>query len=217
MKAATYYAVLLALVLGVGCGTTPKGASTTTESTEELLASGHKYYLGEEVPLNYSKAAEFYMKAAKRGSVEAMFALGCLYQNGQGVPTNYGNAAKWWTKSAQLGSSDAQYLLGMCYKEGSGVQKDPIEAYKWLIIAAESGQPKPEHVEARDHFGRNLAPDTASEAKRRAMEWCLSFKAKNWWYDENGEKVYGTYTEEEAWKQYQRIKKLERERSNPKK
>ena len=61
----------------------------------EQVELAYKYFLGEEKPQDYPRAAGLFLKAAKNGNSDAQFALGCMYQNGQGVQRNFMEAAKW--------------------------------------------------------------------------------------------------------------------------
>jgi TPR repeat protein len=138
----------------------------------DQLAFAYKYYLGENVTANHTRAAMLFRKAADNGSSEAQFALGCMFQNGQGVTQNYLEAAKWYLKSAQAGNANGQYLIGLSLKEGSGVPKDPIESYKWIHLAAQQGLDK-KHIEARDQLAVLLTPPMVAEGKRRADQFIM--------------------------------------------
>ena len=165
----------------VGCDKKKSAATKRQESTEAAIANGipkdtgaqldlaYKFYLGKEVMLNYTKAAELFKIAAEAGNSDAQFALGVMHQNGQGVSINYMDAAKWYEKAARQDNPNAQYLLGLSYKEGSGVAKDPAEAYKWMHLAAEQGNP--DHIEARNHLALLLTSDIVAEGQRRAEQF----------------------------------------------
>jgi len=129
------------IILFSGCGkgsgaeqeeiaqaSTPLSTMDPVTSADQL-ALAYKYYLGEGVVADHSRAAMLFRKAADNGSSDAQFALGCMFQNGQGVTQNYMEAAKWYLRSAQAGNANGQYLIGLSLKEGSGVPKDPIESY----------------------------------------------------------------------------------------
>jgi len=53
------------------------------DDPEALYSLGENYYTGRSVRQDYSKAAEYYWKAAAYGHAEAQFRLGCMYQWGQ--------------------------------------------------------------------------------------------------------------------------------------
>ena len=58
------------------------------------------YANGKGVSKNYSKAIEFYTKAADQGFANAQFELGRMYANGYGVPQNYSKAIEFYKKAA---------------------------------------------------------------------------------------------------------------------
>ena len=169
-----------------GCGGKPESEEKVSSKTQtpipattmepvtpaDQLALAYKYYLGETVKEDYSRAAMLFRKAAENGSSEAQFAMGCMYQNGKGVTQNYLDAAKWYLKSAQAGNANGQYLIGLSLKEGSGVPKDPIESYKWIFLAAQQGLDE-NHIEARDQLALLLTPAMVAEGKRRADQFMM--------------------------------------------
>ena len=89
---------------------------------------------------DYTKAVEWFRKAAEQGDADAQCNLGICYYKGEGVPSNYDKAAEWWRKSAEQEYAKAQYYLGYCYYYGIGdVPKDLIKAVEWFRKAAEQG------------------------------------------------------------------------------
>ena len=188
--ACAYFLLSLLMAGFIGCGNKKSAAKKRQESAKAAIAKGipkstdaqldlaYKFYLGNEVTLNYAKAAELFKVAAESENSDAQFALGVMHQNGQGVPINYMDAAKWYEKAARQDNPNAQYLLGLSYKEGSGVAKDPAEAYKWMHLAAEQGNP--DHIEARNHLALLLTPDIVAEGQRRAEQFHIyELAAKN--------------------------------------
>ena len=57
------------------------------------------YHQGKGVKQDYSKAREWYEKAAKQGHATAQDDLGFMYANGKGVEQNLAKANEWWEKS----------------------------------------------------------------------------------------------------------------------
>ena len=100
---------------------------------------GDLYRNGEGVIKNYSKAFEWYLKAAEQGNMDAQSNLGDLYRNGQSVIKNYSKAFEWYLKSAEQGVSCAQNNLGKLYECGNGVTQDYSKAFEWYLKAAEQG------------------------------------------------------------------------------
>ena len=64
---------------------------------------GRLYRNGQGVSRNYTKAMEWYHKAAARSNDEAILNIGCLYEHGYGVPKNDNLAMKWFKKAILYG------------------------------------------------------------------------------------------------------------------
>ncbi|MBU4200805.1 MAG: sel1 repeat family protein [Verrucomicrobia bacterium] len=104
---------------------------------------GDMYYNGENIPQNYTTAAEWYRRSAVQGHAPAQFQIGNMYRVGLGVLQNAGEAAQWLQRAAEQGDPAAQALLGKL--DGRNVPsasraRDFPEAVKRLQSAAEQGQ-----------------------------------------------------------------------------
>ena len=97
------------------------------------------YANGFGVPLDYSKAAAWYRRAAEQGHADGQLMLGLGYATGEGVPQDYSEAAAWYRKAAEQNEATAQYKLGQTYHHGLGVPQDYAEAITWYRQAAEQG------------------------------------------------------------------------------
>lgn len=64
---------------------------------------------GDEV--NYSKAHECYMQAAKLGNTKAMLNLGNMYEKGKGVEKDQNEAQKFYQLAASKGDHTALNIL----------------------------------------------------------------------------------------------------------
>jgi len=106
------------------------------DSPETIYQYAMKYFNGEGVTKNYSRAVELFRMAARQGNTYAQYNLGCCYQNGIGVGKDEREAVKWYRKAAGQNDADAQNNLGYCYENGIGVEKDEREAVKWYRKAA---------------------------------------------------------------------------------
>jgi tetratricopeptide (TPR) repeat protein len=72
---------------------------------------GHMYHTGKGgVPQDYTKALEWFRKAADQGNADAQVNLGSMYYLGQVVPQDYVEAMKWYRKAADQGNAHAQEL-----------------------------------------------------------------------------------------------------------
>ena len=63
---------------------------------------------GEGVKQNYSKAREWFEKAAKQGHARAQFNLGFMYANGSGVEQSDSLAMRWYGRAAAQGDDEAK-------------------------------------------------------------------------------------------------------------
>ena len=52
------------------------------------------------MPQNYTKARQWYEKAAAQGSSPAEYNLGVLYDEGHGMPQDYVRAYMWYSLAA---------------------------------------------------------------------------------------------------------------------
>ena len=89
-----------------------------SDDTEAQYRLGNMYYCGENVAVNYKKAAKWQLQAAEKGHKLAENNLSYLYEHGEGVPKNEEEAVKWLTRSAEHGYDHAQNRLGVMYKRG---------------------------------------------------------------------------------------------------
>jgi hypothetical protein len=65
---------------------------------------GDLYYYGAGVEQDYTKAMEWYEKAADLGKATAMKNIGYLYENGLGVEQDSAKAQEWYDKAENLGN-----------------------------------------------------------------------------------------------------------------
>lgn len=100
---------------------------------------GKMYYLGQGVPKDQAKGAQWFRKAADKGVAEAQGMLGYMHLVGEGgALLDMGLAQEWMTKAANQGDVMAQYNLGVMYG-GKGVKEEPAKAAQWMRKAAEQG------------------------------------------------------------------------------
>ena len=98
---------------------------------------------------DYSKAAEWYQKAADQGYARAQFGLGVCYDWGKSVVKNSNEAVKWYRKAADQGHTNAQWNLGVSYEYGDGADQDWQAAAMWYQKVAEQGDAKAQMKMAR--------------------------------------------------------------------
>ena len=67
---------------------------------------GLSYYTGQGVPRDYSRAAEWFRRAAEKDNPMAQYLLGTMYVVGKGVPQDF-SEAYFWVDVAAVGKLDA--------------------------------------------------------------------------------------------------------------
>ncbi|MFL5327903.1 MAG: caspase family protein [Gemmataceae bacterium] len=105
-----------------------------------IYEEGLKYYEGNTVEKNLSKAIEKFRAAAKGGNTDAMFYLGYMLENGLAGPKDMKEAAQWYKKSADAGNTSATLNLGVFYENGTGVLPNIDEAIRLYRKAADGGE-----------------------------------------------------------------------------
>ena len=109
--------------------------ATTQSNVSTLLAMGDQFYNEK----NYTKAVEYYTKAADQGNAQAQTRLGDCYNDGLGVKVDYAQAADWYQKAANQEYVLAQLYLGVLYHVGAGVKQDYTKAIDLYTKAANQG------------------------------------------------------------------------------
>ena len=85
---------------------------TESDDPKSLFEVGHMYSVGDGVPNDSKKAAEWYLKAAGKGYAEAQFKVGQMYLKGHDVQRNRKEAKKWFEKAADQKFTPAVEALG---------------------------------------------------------------------------------------------------------
>lgn len=110
---------------------------------------GWKYYDGDGVRNDYTKAFSYFKLVADAGYVDAQYVLGLLYEDGIGVEKDYTLAAHFYQLAAEQGSADAQNSIGLLYHKGQGVEQNYRLAAHYYELAA-----KQDNMYAQDNLGR---------------------------------------------------------------
>ena len=106
---------------------------------------------------------------AERGDPIGEARLGYLYQAGLGVQQDSAAAAQWYRLAADQGNIAAQNNLGSLYEKGQGVPRDLVQSAVWYSLAAAQGNP--DAARNRDIILKQLTPEQAAEAEKRAQVW----------------------------------------------
>jgi TPR repeat protein len=108
-----------------------KGDARAMVALGRLYEEGLNFLVGEDgsftiVPggggkRDYTKARDWYEKAAFKGEVTAMFSLGHLYESGLGGERDYIKARDWYENAGDKGHLEAMFSLSRLYENGFGV------------------------------------------------------------------------------------------------
>ncbi len=131
---------------------------------------GESYYFGKEIPQDYIKAFECFLKASKDNNPTAQCNIGMCYEKGNGVSRNYEKAVEWYTKSAEQGYAEAEFRLAFCYDNGNGVKQDYKKAVEWYTKSANQN-----HAYAQCNLG-----DCYFEGRGIAKS---VLNARHWYYE----------------------------------
>jgi hypothetical protein len=138
---------------------------------------GQLYRLGRGVEKDYTKASQWYEKAAEQWHSAARHNLAVLYEKGLGVPINYAKAVEWYERAANQDYGIAQFNLAVMYSIGQGTRRDLVKAYIWYSIAAD--RDIDDAAENRDQVAKQMTVKQLKEAKKEAREW-INWRKKEW-------------------------------------
>jgi uncharacterized protein len=155
--------------------------------TQVQIKLGLIYLKGYGSPKNYSKAREWFLKAADLKSSVAQYYLGMMYQNGEGVSANIVTALYFFRQSADQNNDDAQYQLALLYFHGTYVSKDLKIAKEWAIKSSSQGNDnaqrllariKPPNLPVKGDYQKGLNAYNKADYKTALEEW-LPFTKNN--------------------------------------
>lgn len=104
-----------------------------------MLTLGRFYEQGVGIARNYTKAKEWYGKAAQAGHPEGHYNVGVCFEVGMGTAGDMVKAVQSYQKAADLGLAVAMVKLSSVYISGNGAPKDTARAISWLDKAAGAG------------------------------------------------------------------------------
>ena len=73
---------------------------------------------------DYTKAFEWFKKAADSGYAEANYKIGVMYQYGEGVKQDEVKALDYFHKRVATGCRMSKYKVDWMHKNGRGIEKD---------------------------------------------------------------------------------------------
>lgn len=121
-------------------------ALTTLERSDTLSKDGRissliafAYDTGRGVPIDKTKARQFYEKGAALGELAAWKSLARMQIAGEGGPVDHAAAAMWLQKAADVQDGQSCLYLARLYHNGDGVSKDEQRAQSLLKKACDLG------------------------------------------------------------------------------
>lgn len=87
---------------------------------------------------DFTKAFDWFKRAAALGNADAMNSCGLYYSNGTVVNKDYKLGFEYFMKAAKLDNASGAFNVGLDYFNGLGVEPNIYEAYKWIKKAADS-------------------------------------------------------------------------------
>ncbi len=132
-----------------------------TETTPaKILEVARNAYAGK----NYTKALEYFKKAADFGISEAMNTVGRMYNNGLGIKQDYNMAMEWYLKAAELDNGKAIMNLADLFYNKKG---DYTIARNWYDKAAQLGFHRAMRILGDIYlYGKGVEEDAGT-----ALEW----------------------------------------------
>jgi localization factor PodJL len=112
-------------------------ASVGDPNAQFVIAT--RYLNGENVPIDYSKAAYWYGKAAASGLAPAQYRVATLYERGKGVGKDMKAALSWYERAGSLGNVKAMHNAAVIAAGNEAGGPDYLRAYKWFSLAAAHG------------------------------------------------------------------------------
>jgi TPR repeat protein len=88
----------------------PAGAPAQPEDAEEAYRRGRAFLLGDGLPVDPGRAADWLRRAAEQGHADAAYRLALMHYRGHGKrqPKNVPLAYYWFTRAARSGIQDAE-------------------------------------------------------------------------------------------------------------
>ena len=98
-----------------------------------------RYAQGNGIPRDFTRAAQWYARAASHGFAPAQYRLGTLYERGLGVPNDTAQARIWYRQAAEAGNTKSMHNLAVLSAQRDAGSPDYATAANWFTEAAERG------------------------------------------------------------------------------
>ncbi len=148
--------------------------SAEKNSAVSLYKIGLIYTRGDHtVPRDYTKALQYFQRAAGLGFARAQNDIGWALEQGHGLQRNPAEAAKWYRVAAGQGYGLAQLNMGRLSENGVGVPRDLKEAFYWYRLATDSrvAQEKQTARQKVEQLRKRIEPSALAEVDGRINKW----------------------------------------------
>ena len=137
------------------------------------LIMARMYIDGLGVPVNYSRAYQYLLPAAKKNDAWAQTQLGHLYAAGDGPMQSFLTANEYYLKAAKVGYAPAQLALGNAHLNGFGSRKDNVIGYAWINLAATGlkAKARDEAITLRDKTAKLMSASEVERAQEQSLHW----------------------------------------------
>jgi TPR repeat protein len=110
---------------------TMRSLAETADNAYAEYYLGVMYLNGQGVEQDYTKASEWFRKAAEKHIPQAQYKLGTLYFNGQGVPRDFERAYAWYRVGAVL---NHQKSIAALPKARENLSKEELKSAEKLSL-----------------------------------------------------------------------------------
>ena len=126
-----------------------------------------RYYEGEGVEQDFSKAFQLFKQLVEWGYVPAHYRLAKMYYKGEGINHNLEQAFYWNEKGVERGYVLSRYTLAFSYYDGKGVEQDFNNAFQLFEQLAKRGYAPAQYMLAlMYHEGKGVEQNV-----EKAIEW----------------------------------------------
>lgn len=115
-----------------------RNAATNGDANAQFVIAT-RYLNGENVSVDFAKAAYWYGKAAAGGLAPAQYRVATLYERGKGVAKDMKAALSWYERAGALGNVRAMHNAAVIAAGNEASAPDYSKAYKWFSLAANHG------------------------------------------------------------------------------
>ena len=140
-----------------------KRLAVTKHDIDAQYLLGYRHEMGKTVKRSYTKAINWYKKAANKNHLDAQYRIGVLYYKRK----DYTKARYWLAKRAKGGHADSQYYFAKTFRYGLGTKEQTSLARKWFTKAA-----KQNHAGAQYELGLQFQKGIGAQKNRNAaLKW----------------------------------------------